>query len=91
MSSQLFSRSKSLYVAATLALGLSGAALADDNSMSRWTGDSYAHFNNLDYNPGHFNIARKSTGVDTSAVAQTPSQRSEKAERPLILAHILRG
>jgi hypothetical protein len=86
MSSQHFSRGNSLYVAAALALGLSGPALADDNSMSRLTGDSYAYFNNLDYSPGHFNAARKSTGADNSAFAQTSVQRPAMAERPVILA-----
>jgi len=86
MSRQHSSRSKSLYVAAALALGISGAALADDNSISMWTGDSYAYFNNLDYASAHFNTARKSTGADNSAVAQTRVQRPEKAERPVILA-----
>lgn len=37
--------SKQLVVIAALALGTSSAALADDNSMSMWTGDSYAYFN----------------------------------------------
>jgi hypothetical protein len=86
MSRQHFSRSKSLYVAAVLALAISGAALADDNSMSMWTGDSYAYFNNLDYAPAQFNMARKSTGADNSAVARTPVQRPEKAEGAVILA-----
>lgn len=43
---------------AALALLASGAALADDNSMSQWTGESYAYFNNLDYSLGAFNVAR---------------------------------
>jgi hypothetical protein len=47
-----------LVAVATLILGASGAAFADDNSMSVLTGDSYAYFNNLDYSAGHFNIAR---------------------------------
>ncbi|HEX6137847.1 MAG TPA: hypothetical protein VF059_09325 [Casimicrobiaceae bacterium] len=41
-----------------LALGASGAALADDSSMSRLTGDSYAFFNGLEYRAGHFNVAK---------------------------------
>jgi len=35
-----------LVMATTLALGASGVALADDSSMSRLSGDSYAYFNN---------------------------------------------
>ena len=39
------SLSKQLAVAVALALGASGVALADGNSMSRFGGDSYAYFN----------------------------------------------
>ena len=37
--------SKSLIVATALTLGVSSAAFADDSSMSRFGGDSYAYFN----------------------------------------------
>src|ERR1700693_2795422 len=40
-----YSLSKQLVVATALALGTSGIALADDSSMSRFGGDSYAYFN----------------------------------------------
>jgi hypothetical protein len=55
-----------------LALGLaaSGAALADDSSMSRLTGDSYAYFNNLDYHAGSFNTARAPQGEQPAGVAK---------------------
>ena len=45
MSRKQYSLSKQLVVATTLALGTSGVALADDSSMSRFGGDSYAYFN----------------------------------------------
>ena len=45
MSRKQYSLSKQLVVAAALALGTSGGALADDSSMSRFGGDSYAYFN----------------------------------------------
>jgi hypothetical protein len=45
MSRKQCSLSKQLVVAAALALGASGGALADDSSMSRFGGDSYAYFN----------------------------------------------
>ena len=45
MSRKQYSLSKQLVVAAALALGASGVAVADDNSMSRFGGDSYAYFN----------------------------------------------
>jgi hypothetical protein len=41
-----FSVLKSIAVAAALAAGVSGIARADDSSMSRFGGDSYAYFNN---------------------------------------------
>ena len=40
-----FSKMKTVVVIAALVAGVSGAARADDNSMSIWTGDSYAAFN----------------------------------------------
>src|SRR6267154_1706814 len=45
MSLKPYALSKQLVVATALALGASGVALADDNSMSRFGGDSYAYFN----------------------------------------------
>jgi hypothetical protein len=36
---------KSIAVTAALVAGVSGIARADDSSMSRLTGDSYAYFN----------------------------------------------
>ena len=45
MSRKQYSLSKQLVVATALALGTSGVALADDNSMTRFGGDSYAAFN----------------------------------------------
>ena len=62
--------------AAALALCASGAAFADDSSMSMWTGDSYAFFNNLDYNPGLQHRAR--TAVDRRFDADVAQRRSSK-------------
>jgi hypothetical protein len=45
MSRKHYSLGKQLVVATALALGTSGVALADDNSMNPFTGDSYAYFN----------------------------------------------
>jgi hypothetical protein len=45
MSRKPYSLSKQLVVATALALGTFGVALADDSSMSRFGGDSYAYFN----------------------------------------------
>ena len=46
MSRNQYSMSKQLAVATALAFGASGVALADDSSLSRFGGDSYAYFNN---------------------------------------------
>jgi hypothetical protein len=45
MSRKPYSLSKQWVVATALALGTSGVALADDSSMSPFTGDSYKYFN----------------------------------------------
>lgn len=79
--------------AALLALAASGTALADDNSMSVLTGDSYAYFNNLDYSAGKFNVARaKSAAADTGVAAMPQEQpasagkATEKPDQPILLA-----
>ena len=46
MSCKPYSLSHSLVVATAVALGASGAATADDSSMRRFGGDSYAYFAN---------------------------------------------
>ena len=74
-------------VAAALAVAgaaASGAVLADDSSMSMWTGDSYAYFNGLDYRLGKFNTARATQAHDEAPVATMP--RKDKAEKPVMLA-----
>ena len=78
------SSSRALRLAATaLALGVSGIALADDGSMSRLTGDSYAYFNNLDYRPGAFSVAKAAQ----SPMAVLPAAKDEPtAERRIMLA-----
>ena len=58
-----------LLAAGAFALAASGQAAADDNSMSQWTGESYAYFNNLDYSLGKFNTARAPRGLDTMVAA----------------------
>ena len=76
-----------LALSALLALCASGFAFADDNSMSMWTGDSYAYFNNQDYSLGKFNVARARRAADEAPLAGTPRKEPEKqrvmlAERP---------
>ena len=59
-----------------LVLGLvaSGAAFADDNSMSRLTGDSYAYFNHLDYHAGGFNTARAEQSEPPTEMVTAPEK-----------------
>jgi hypothetical protein len=70
---------------AALALGAS-FAFADDSSMSRLTGDSYAYFNNLDYHAGGFNTPRAPQGEQPAGVAKAPvkdkTAKREAADRP---------
>jgi hypothetical protein len=55
MSRKPYSLSKQLVVATALALGASGAALADDSSMDPFSGDSYKFFNGYNLRePGQF-------------------------------------
>ena len=63
----------SMVAAAALALTASGAASADDSSIARLTGDSYAFFNNLDYSPGKFNTERTPRAQD-GTLAKTPAK-----------------
>ena len=63
---------------AALATAASGTALADDNSMSRLTGDSYAFFNNLDFSPGKFNTARVSQTDKQTDMAKAGNNNNNK-------------
>ena len=65
---------KSVVVLAALAVSASGATFADDNSMSIWTGESYAFFNDLDYSPGHFNVARAPRNEEPNAMAKSSAK-----------------
>jgi hypothetical protein len=86
-----------LIAAAALALCAS-AASADDNSMSVLTGDSYAYFNDLDYRPGGFNVARAAQAQDAAtamkmrqhqerdAAMKKPQVPRDAADEPILLA-----
>ena len=62
-----------ILAAATLSLAASGTAFADDSSIARLTGDSYAFFNNLEYSPGKFNVERTPRAQD-GALAKSPEK-----------------
>jgi hypothetical protein len=81
-----------LVAVATLVLGASGAAFADDGSMSVLTGDSYAYFNNLDYHPGGFNTPRspqpkaQAKAQEPEPLAKMPKAEPAQTERRIRLA-----
>jgi hypothetical protein len=85
MSRKQQSLHRSLIVFAALALS-AGSAFADDSSMSMWTGDSYAYFNNLDNNPGKFNTARAPRTDDQNVIVRSPAKDTKKAEQRVMLA-----
>ncbi|HTI45548.1 MAG TPA: hypothetical protein VMB76_03250 [Casimicrobiaceae bacterium] len=64
-------RATALILFATSALAASHVASADDNSMSRLTGESYAYFNGLDYSLGNFNVAHGAPAI-TRFAARKP-------------------
>lgn len=73
--------------AIAVVLVTSGVALADDNSMSPLTGDSYAYFNGLDFSPGTFNVAH--VAGSSPQVATTPARTAvppPAADGPTMLA-----
>ena len=96
------SRKSYRYVIALAALtaAVSGTAFADDNSMSRLTGDSYAFFNNLDFSPGKFNTARVSQTDKQTDMAKAgnnnkdgvaPEQRPATARKSSAVSTVFRN
>lgn len=73
-------------IAATALALCASAAIADDNSMSVLTGDSYAYFNNLDYNSGKFNTARAAGMQDRGIAMKMPRKPGDVADKPIMLA-----
>lgn len=72
-------------IAATAFAFCASAAIADDNSMSVLTGDSYAYFNNLDYSAGKFNMAHAETRARDTAM-KTPQVPRDAVDKPILLA-----
>ena len=65
---------------ATAALTLCASiAFADDSSMSVLSGDSYAYFNQLDYRPGGFNVARTRHAPTNDAAIKAPQPKERDA------------
>jgi len=71
--------------AITLALG-APLALADDNSMSPLTGDSYAFFNGLEYHAGGFNTRRMAAIPQHDTLMKTPQETREAVKHRILLA-----
>jgi len=69
---------------AIVALSATTTAFADDGSMSRLTGDSYAFFNNLDYSLGKFNTPRVPQAEQRGAVAKGPSKIGRDGESAMV-------
>jgi hypothetical protein len=78
---------KSLAAAAIVGLSAYGLAFADDSSMSMWTGDSYAFFNNLDNSPGHFNTARAAPKAAESVATKAPAKTPDAGDRHTMMTH----
>src|SRR5215471_5514346 len=71
MSRRQYSLSKRVAAAAALALCASGAAMADDSSISRFGGDSYAYFNSQP-------VARGNTATVTAWRQSHPNGFTER-------------
>src|SRR5947209_6174205 len=74
-----------LAACAAFVMCAAGVAQADDNSMSQWTGDSYAFFNNLDYSLGKFNTAHAPQADGHAPIAISP-RRDDKTDKRVLLA-----
>ena len=75
MSRKLYSLSKQLVVATTLAFGASSVALADDSSMNPFTGESYKYFNG-----GH--TLGESTRFNRPVFSAVPADPSWRQSHP---------
>src|SRR5262245_59200808 len=84
MSRRQQSLSQSLIVATALAV-TAGAAFADDSSMSMWTGDSYAFFNNLEYSAGKFNTARAPQARDHDIAETSVRGELDRLGQPIMM------
>jgi hypothetical protein len=83
-------------IAAVASTLCASAALADDNSMSVLTGESYAYFNHLDYSAGRFNVAHAPERGDAAVQARQavehdtamkmPQAPRDAADTPILLA-----
>jgi hypothetical protein len=83
MSRKQFSPSKQLMLATALAFGASGVALADDSSMSPFTGDSWAYFNG-NQNLGQANQAGAPRAQALAATGNTNKSQPKVAPKNVL-------
>ena len=87
MPGRQYSLTKQLVIAAALALGESGVALADDSSMNPFTGESFAYFNG-GQNRGNPNmLAQNLRAQDTEAAGTRQKKDEQKIESKTPLAN----
>ena len=67
-------------IAAALAIGTSGVALADDSSMNPFTGDFYRQLHG-DQNLGNSNLARTTRTFATGATVQCTNPDAQKVSQ----------
>jgi hypothetical protein len=84
MFSKRFCTRTTVVAAAIAAFCATATAFADDSSMSRLTGDSYAFFNDLDYSAGKFNVARTPRAEGREALATRSSKDGRNVESPVV-------
>ena len=72
---------------AALALGATGAALANDSSMNPFTGDSYAYFNG-GANLGNVTVARAPRKPAGDATAGSSNKQERQVEKRTMFAGI---
>ena len=83
MSRKQFSPSKQLMLATVLVFGASGVALADDSSMSPYTGDSWAYFNG-GQNLGQVNQAGAPRSQALAAAGSMTKNQSKVAPKNVL-------
>jgi hypothetical protein len=85
MPGRQYSRTKQLVIAAALALGESGVALADDSSMNPFTRESFAYFNG-GQNRGNPNMLAqnlRAQGTEAGGTRQKKDEQKIESKTPL--------
>src|SRR5258708_13368900 len=89
MTDNKYAVTKSVVLAATLVAGMSGVTRADDSSMSRFGGESYAYFNQPTGNALADSAWRQShPNAHTQLQLQTLTSRSMSFQPPPPFTHV---